>query len=65
MVSWEHPKDAKAYFKCPSMSHIYDKKAKFSTYGFKSESENYDSWNKAKDKLTADETTHVVGKMII
>jgi len=28
---------------------------KFSTSGFKSKSTNYDSWNKTKDKLTADE----------
>jgi hypothetical protein len=27
----------------------------FGTFGFKSENTNYDSWNKAKDKLTADE----------
>jgi len=54
-VSWGHPKDAKAYFLSPSKSHISDKKAKFNTYGFKSESKNYDSWSKAKDKLNADE----------
>ena len=55
-VSWGHPKDAKADFISPSKSHISDKKAKFSTSGFKSESNNnYESWNKAKDNLTADE----------
>ena len=54
-VSWWHPKDANADFKRPSKSHISDKKAKFSTFGFKSESNKYDSWDKAKDKLIADE----------
>ena len=54
-VSWGHPKDAKADFKSTSKSHISDKKTKFGTSGFKSESKNYDLWNEAKDKLIADE----------
>jgi hypothetical protein len=53
--SWGHPKDAKADFKSPSKSQISNKKTKISTFGLKSESKNYDSWNKTKDKLTADE----------
>ena len=56
-VSWGHPKDAKADFKSPSKSHISDKKAKFN--------KNYDSWDKAKDKLTADENNKVAGQMLI
>ena len=39
----------------PSKSHVSDKKAKCNSFVFKSEYINYDSWNKAKDKLTADE----------
>jgi hypothetical protein len=54
-VSWGHPKDAKADFKSSSKSQISAKKAKFGTYGFKSQSKNYNWWNKAKDKLTSHE----------
>ena len=47
-----HPKDAKTVFKGLSKPQISDKKVKRKggTFGSKS----YDSWNKAKDKLTAD-----------
>ena len=50
---WEHLKDAKAQFKSPSKSYISDKQFKHekSTSGSKS----YDTWNKAKSKLTEDE----------
>ena len=36
-ASWRHRKDAKADLKNPSKSHISEKKAKFSTFAFKSE----------------------------
>jgi hypothetical protein len=63
-VSWGHPNDAKANFKSPSKSHISDKKAKFNTSCFKLESKNYDSWNKAKDKLTTEEYKSVAGQIL-
>ena len=48
-----HLKDAKADFNSPLMSYNSDKKVKHEedTSGSKS----YDSWNKAKAKLTKDE----------
>ncbi len=50
---WNHPKDVKAGFKGSSKPSISGKhvKRKRST----SDSKGYDSWNKAKAKLNADE----------
>ena len=52
-LNWGHLKDAKADFKSPLKSYNSDKKVKHekTTSGSKS----YDSWNKAKTKLTEDE----------
>jgi hypothetical protein len=52
-LNWRHLKDAKADLKSPSRSNYFDKKVKHekTTSGSKS----YDSWNKAKTKLTEDE----------
>ena len=52
-LNWGHPKDAKANFKSPSKSYIPDKKVKYEKAT--SSSKSYDSWNKAKAKLTEDE----------
>ena len=52
MGSWERPKDAKADFKGSSKSTTFDKhsKRKRST-----NNKNYDSWNKAKKRLSTNE----------
>ena len=49
--SWGHPKDAKANFKKSSKSTTFDKHFKRE----RSNIRNYDSWNKAKKRLTTDE----------
>ena len=49
--SWGNPKDAKADFKGFSKSTTFGKHLKRE----RSNSRSYDSWNKAKKRLTADE----------
>ena len=52
-LNWGHPKDGKAYFKIPLKSYNSDTKIKYEKAALGSKS--YDSWNKAKAKLTKDE----------
>ena len=50
MESWWHPKNAKSVAKGSSKSNIFDKHFKR-----KRNNKNYDSWNKAKKRLSTDE----------
>ena len=52
MGSWEHPKDAKADFKGSSKSTTFVKHSKRER---SANNKNYDSWNKAKKRLSTDE----------
>ena len=52
MKSWRHFKDAKAYFKGSSKSITFDKHSKRER---SANSKNYESWNKAKKRLSTDE----------
>ena len=52
MGSWGRPKDAKANFKGPSKSTTFDKHSKRER---SANSKNYDSWNKAKKRVSTDE----------
>ncbi len=51
--NWGQHKDAKADCKSPSKSYNFDKTNKYEKVA--SDSKSYDSWNKAKAKLTEDE----------
>ena len=50
--SWGHPKNAKADFKESSRSIIFNKHVKRERNDY---NKNYESWNKAKKRLTTDE----------
>ena len=52
MKSWAHPMKAKADFKGSSKSATFDKHFKRER---SDNNKNYDSWNKAKKRLTTDE----------
>jgi hypothetical protein len=52
MKSWGRPKEARADFKGSSKSATFDKHFKRER---SDNSNNYDSWNKAKKRLTTDE----------
>ena len=52
MKSWGHPKNAKADFKEPSRSVTFNKHVKRER---NDNNKNYDTWNKAKKRLTTDE----------
>jgi len=52
-LNWGHLKDAKADFKSPLKSYNSDEKA--NNEKTSSGSKSFDSWNKAKAKLTEDE----------
>ena len=52
MKSWEHPKNAKADFKESSRSVTFNKHTKRER---SDNNKNYESWNKAKKRLTTDE----------
>jgi hypothetical protein len=55
MKSWGHHKNAKAVFKGSSKSATFDKH--FKRERSDNNNKNYDSWNKAKKRLTTDEIT--------
>ncbi len=52
MKSWGHPKNAKADFKGSSKSTTFDKHFKRER---SDNNKNYESWSKAKKRLTTDE----------
>ena len=60
-LNWGHLKDAKAYLKIPLKSYNSDKKVKHEKTT--SCSKCYDSWNKAKAKLTKGDFNNVVELM--
>jgi len=53
ILNWGCPKDANVDFKSPSKSYIFDKKVECEKAT--SSSKSYDSWDKAKAKLTEDD----------